>query len=202
MHLKGEGKGEPIPEPEHHIDKPEDLACYPDPNDRPKGFLTPPLFAGKVGRELVAKADKLAPTHPEMWEATANNLRESLKRFVGEPRFAKDIALKLLDFRGKELGLRGDPTIQVEEKLTINGRLNWPDTSDKKVALFRKVVVVALEEPREVPGTIVRAPGKGAAGLAPWSYAGPEISSPKLGRLPAHPTIPRPNTACGSANRC
>src|SRR4051812_17942382 len=83
LHLKGQGKGELIPEAEHAIEKPEDLACYPDPNDRPKGFLTPPLFAGKVGRELVARADKLAPTHPEMWEATANHLRESTKTLLG-----------------------------------------------------------------------------------------------------------------------
>jgi hypothetical protein len=57
LHLKGEGKGEPIAEPAYTIEKLEDLACYPDPNDRPRGFLTPPLFAGKVGRELVAKLD-------------------------------------------------------------------------------------------------------------------------------------------------
>src|SRR5262249_2082823 len=84
LHLKGEGKGEPIAEPAHTVEKPEDLACFPDPNDRPKGFLTPPLFAGKVGRELVAKADKLAPDHPEMWEATANGIRASLKTLLGD----------------------------------------------------------------------------------------------------------------------
>lgn len=83
LHLKGEGKGEPIPEPAHTLDKPEDLACYPDPNDRPKGLLTPPLFAGKVGRQLVALADKLAPDHPEMWEATGNGLRSLLKPILG-----------------------------------------------------------------------------------------------------------------------
>jgi hypothetical protein len=83
LHLKGQGKGDPIPEPEYTADKSEDLACYPDPNDRPKGFLTPPLFAGKVGRELAARADRLAPDHPEMWEATANGLRQSLKDVLG-----------------------------------------------------------------------------------------------------------------------
>jgi dienelactone hydrolase len=84
LHLKGEGKGEPIAEPEHTLEKPEDLACFPNPDDRPKGFLTPPLFAGKVGRELVAAADKLMPTHPEMWEATANGMRARLKAVLGE----------------------------------------------------------------------------------------------------------------------
>src|SRR5207248_3877832 len=82
LHLKGEGKGDPIPEPDHKVETAEDLACYPNPDDRPKGFLTPPLFAGKVGRELVAKIDKLAPTHLEMWEATANGMRAELKIFL------------------------------------------------------------------------------------------------------------------------
>ncbi len=83
LHLKGQGKGEPISEPEHTFEKPEDLACYPDPNDRPKGFLTPPLFAGMVSRELAAKADKLVPDHPEMWEATSNGIRATLKSILG-----------------------------------------------------------------------------------------------------------------------
>ena len=83
LHLKGEGKGEPIPEPAHVLDKPEDLACFPNPADRPKDFLTPPLFAARVGREMVATANKLAPTHPEMWEATALNSRASLARLLG-----------------------------------------------------------------------------------------------------------------------
>jgi dienelactone hydrolase len=81
-HLKGEGKGEPISEPKHTVEKPEDLACFPDPKDRPKGFLTPPLFAAAVGKELIAKADKLAPDHPEMWEATANLMRDELKKVL------------------------------------------------------------------------------------------------------------------------
>lgn len=88
LHLKGEGRGEPIPEPDHKVETAEDLACYPNPDDRPKGFLTPPLFAGKVGRELVAKIDKLAPTHPEMWEATANGMRDNLNKILGEIRSA------------------------------------------------------------------------------------------------------------------
>ena len=66
LHLKGEGKGEPIPEPKLTIEKVEDITCFPNPSDRPKGFLFPPTFAAAVGRELVAKADKLgAPDHQE-----------------------------------------------------------------------------------------------------------------------------------------
>ncbi len=84
LHLKGEGKGEPIPEPKHAVEKVEDLACFPDPKDRPKGFLTPPLFAAMVGKELVAKADKLAPDHKEMWEATALDIRAGVKNLLGK----------------------------------------------------------------------------------------------------------------------
>jgi dienelactone hydrolase len=92
LHLKGEGKGEPIPEPEHTVEKVEDLACFPNPADRPKGFLTPPLFAAVVGKELVAKADKKLPDHKEMWEATAEQMRADLKRILGpmpDPSAAK-----------------------------------------------------------------------------------------------------------------
>jgi dienelactone hydrolase len=90
LHLKGEGKGEPISEPEHKIESLEDLACYSNPNDRPKGFLTPPLFAGKVGREMVAMIEKLVPDHTEMWEATGIGMRAVLKSILGPmPRTEK-----------------------------------------------------------------------------------------------------------------
>jgi dienelactone hydrolase/pimeloyl-ACP methyl ester carboxylesterase len=83
LHLKGEGKGEPIPEPKHTVETIEDLACFPDLNDRPKGFLFPATYAYQVGKELIAKADKLAPDHSEMWEATALVLRSNLKKALG-----------------------------------------------------------------------------------------------------------------------
>jgi dienelactone hydrolase len=83
LHLKGEGKGEPIPEPEHTVEKVEDLACFSNPADRPKGFLTPPLFAAAVGKDLIAKADKKLPDHREMWEATAEQMRAELKAVLG-----------------------------------------------------------------------------------------------------------------------
>jgi hypothetical protein len=97
LHLKAEGKGDPIPEPEHRIEKPEDLACYSDPNDRPKGFLTPPLFAGKVGRELVARVDKWVPDHPQMWEATANHVHALLRDLLGPITAAEKPTVRLSD---------------------------------------------------------------------------------------------------------
>ncbi len=80
--LKGEGKGEPIPEPAHKVDTWEDLACFPDPEkDRPKGFLLLPQFASREGRALVKKHD-IRPQHIEDWEARAMLMRSTLKKTV------------------------------------------------------------------------------------------------------------------------
>jgi dienelactone hydrolase len=118
LHLKGEGKGEPIPEPEHTVEKPEDLACFPNPNDRPKGFLTPPLFAARAGRELAAAADKMAPTHPEMWEANANTLQESLKKVLGDLPVNKDANLSNMRAAGSET-FRGGGTVETEDGISV-----------------------------------------------------------------------------------
>jgi len=51
LHLKGEGKGEPIPEPKFATEKPEDLRCYPG-DTRPKDFVTIPKFAAMEAKKL------------------------------------------------------------------------------------------------------------------------------------------------------
>jgi dienelactone hydrolase len=130
LHLKGEGRGEPIPEPEHAVEKPEDLACFPNPSDRPKGFLTPPLFAGKVGKELVAAADRLAPTHPEMWEATANAMRESLRSVIGLVEVPKDPRLEPGVRAGSEVRT-GSGTVEVEPGLKIPCTITVPGLAVK-----------------------------------------------------------------------
>jgi dienelactone hydrolase len=81
--LKNEGKGEPIGEPRHEIEKPEDLACYPDAK-RPANFVLLPEFAGRAGRALVDRANTSRPDHREAWESTAMDWRERLRRALGE----------------------------------------------------------------------------------------------------------------------
>jgi dienelactone hydrolase len=81
--LKNEGKGEPIAEPKHEIEKPEELACYPD-GKRPAGFLLLPEFAGRASRALVDRANAGRPDHREAWESTAMDWRERLRRALGE----------------------------------------------------------------------------------------------------------------------
>jgi dienelactone hydrolase/pimeloyl-ACP methyl ester carboxylesterase len=89
LHLKGEGKGEPIPEPKLDIEKVEDLACFPDPNDRPKGFFFPPSYAAAEAKVLIEKMNKIAPDHPEMWESASGVLSNRLLKILG-PISAED----------------------------------------------------------------------------------------------------------------
>jgi dienelactone hydrolase len=143
LHLKGEGKGEPIAEPAHTVEKPEDLACYPDPNDRPKGFLTPPLFAGKVGREMVANVDKLAPDHAEMWEATANGMRAALKTLLGDLPASEKGKLVLTEGRGRAGRTSELLSLDVENGSKLSGWIAYPNSDDDLRNVSRKLVVVS-----------------------------------------------------------
>jgi dienelactone hydrolase len=79
--LKEEGDGQPIPEPKHDVEKPEDLACFPDEN-RPKGFLFPPSFAAREAAGLLAKFRERKPDHAEDWVSTAVHMRSVLRKQV------------------------------------------------------------------------------------------------------------------------
>lgn len=59
LHLKGEGDGSPIPEPEIRTEDPENLRCYPG-NRRPPEFVTIPRLAAAEARRLLAAADDLS----------------------------------------------------------------------------------------------------------------------------------------------
>jgi sugar lactone lactonase YvrE len=52
LHLKGEGNGEPIKEPEFKTEDPETLRCFPG-DTRPKDFMTIPKFAAQEGKKLL-----------------------------------------------------------------------------------------------------------------------------------------------------
>jgi dienelactone hydrolase len=79
--LKGEGDGKPIPEPKHEIEKPEDLAVFPD-DRRPQGFLYPPTLAAREAKALLAQFVALKADHAEEWESTAVALRARLRKHV------------------------------------------------------------------------------------------------------------------------
>jgi cephalosporin-C deacetylase-like acetyl esterase len=79
--LKGEGKGEPIPEPAHKVESAEDLACWPG-KTRPKDFLLLPAFAHREATALVKKCEAMPPKHAEDWEARSTLMRATLRKQV------------------------------------------------------------------------------------------------------------------------
>ncbi len=79
--LKEEGKGEPIPEPEHEIEKPEDLACFTG-DTKPRAFLFPPSFAARQARRLLARFQERKPDHIDDWNSTAVHMRTRLRKEI------------------------------------------------------------------------------------------------------------------------
>ena len=81
LHLKGEGLGNPIPEPEIKPEDPETLRCYPG-DTRPDDFMTLPQFAAAAGRQLNARREQDKLEHREHWDATAERLQHALTSTV------------------------------------------------------------------------------------------------------------------------
>jgi dienelactone hydrolase len=77
-HLKGEGTGDPIPEPELQLEEPETLRCFPG-DSRPEDFVTLPKFTAAKGREIVSALRRPPMTHREQWSATAEMRRRRMR---------------------------------------------------------------------------------------------------------------------------
>jgi dienelactone hydrolase len=88
--LKNEGDGSPIAEPKHEIEKPEDLACFPD-EKRPQGFLFLPACARREAEAVLRHFHDAPPGHAEDWESTAVYMRQQLRKqvFGGVPEPAR-----------------------------------------------------------------------------------------------------------------
>ncbi|MFN5624207.1 MAG: alpha/beta hydrolase family protein, partial [Planctomyces sp.] len=72
QHLKGQGTGQPIPEPSISLEEPEALRCYPG-TTRPDDWLTLPQFAAREARGLLQARNPLPPAE----------LRPRLERLLG-----------------------------------------------------------------------------------------------------------------------
>ncbi len=78
-HLKGEGDGSPIPEPEITTEEPETLRCFPG-ETRPDDWMTIPKFAAREGSKLLGGVR--TPTGAAAWRETANGLKRRLDRDI------------------------------------------------------------------------------------------------------------------------
>lgn len=81
LHLKGEGQGNPIPEPLLTPEDPETLRCYPG-QSRPADFVTLPRFAAAQAARLIDGHNRENPQHKEDWNNTAMRVRHVLERQV------------------------------------------------------------------------------------------------------------------------
>ena len=116
LHLKGEGDGSPISEPEVKTEEPETLRCFAG-NKRPDTFVTLPQFAAAEGRAILKR--RPIPAHQEAWEADEMMMRESLPRVLGG--FPKTPPLEIETVRDRKAG---DPTFHFspEPGITVSAR--------------------------------------------------------------------------------
>ncbi|MFN0056428.1 MAG: alpha/beta hydrolase family protein [Planctomycetales bacterium] len=100
LHLKGEGKGNPIPELPLTPEDPETLRCFPG-QSRPDDFVTLPRFAAAQADRIIAEHNRERPTHSEHWKNTSMRVRHVLangilggfpERRGSAPRDARDNA--------------------------------------------------------------------------------------------------------------
>lgn len=85
LHLKGEGDGSPIREPEFKTENPDDLRCY-SADRRPNDWMTIPKFAAVEGQKLLA-AKKMPATAAE-WATESERQRTTFieKSLGGFPK--------------------------------------------------------------------------------------------------------------------
>jgi len=85
LHLKGEGEGAPITDPEIKTEQPETLRCFPG-DSRPDDWITIPKFAAAEARKLLAA--KTSPASAPDWRSQSAKLREALanKSLGGFPK--------------------------------------------------------------------------------------------------------------------
>ena len=171
MHLKGEGDGSPIKEPEFKTENPEDLRCYPG-NTRPKDWVTLPQFAAAEGKKLLA-AKKFPAT-----DAEREQLRTVLvEKTLGNPKSSR---LSLSDHPGGFL-------LEPEEGLPLPvKRENAPQKATSLVILLN---LDGAEKARD--GELAAAIRKSGSDLVTLDLRGTgklALPTDKVGRAPDHNT--------------
>lgn len=81
MHLKGQGDGSPIAEPEIQTEDPEELRCFPG-ESRPDDYMTIPRFALAEARRLIDDVD--LPETSGQWNSERQRQLTSLEMVLGE----------------------------------------------------------------------------------------------------------------------
>jgi sugar lactone lactonase YvrE/dienelactone hydrolase len=180
LHLKGEGTGDPIPEPKFATEKPEDLRCFPG-DTRPKDFMTIPKFAAQEAKML---RDSLpTPGTKEGWVEYAAAQRVALAGKTlggfpagGEVRSVHTTASTVVPYLS-EPGVAADAAFHGER-----------DAHNLPSSKTRLVVVVALgdEVLRSPLLDALQSDGTSVALLYPRTTGRNRLSSDRVGRAPDH----------------
>ena len=105
LHLKGQGEGTPISEPEIKTEDPETIRCYPG-ESRPDDYVTIPQFAAAQARAVLSK--HVAPQSLNEAQTTRTGRLASLEKVLGGMPQPTDLALKVtLADDGKSQTLTG-----------------------------------------------------------------------------------------------
>jgi sugar lactone lactonase YvrE/dienelactone hydrolase len=171
LHLKGEGDGSPIPEPQFTTENPEDLRCYPG-DTRPKDFMTIPKFAAIEGKKLAQSAAKLY--EPETLWKTRGRLNQLMEPERGPIR---GIVAKT--------NPDGSRTIQWQpaEGITLSGRID-PGAENPIIIILN---LDGAEAARQ--GAVYAAARKAGARVATFDLRATGELAPernRIGRAPDH----------------
>jgi len=117
LHLKGEGQGNPIPEPALQTEDPEVLRCWPG-DTRPEEFMSIPRFAAREAERQIADHRQAWPTHLPMWQTHALQTRHTLGMGVLGGGALIERKLSLVSGPREEQGLwtavyRSEPGVEI-----------------------------------------------------------------------------------------
>lgn len=190
LHLKGEGKGDPIPEPAYTLDDPETLRCFPN-NSRPDSYLTIPKYAATEGRKLVERHNAEAFPHAGQWQAVATRKEHLLAETVlgGFPKRAKPNVSVLVD-------LPRDKTYEIETEPGIRIGVRWQVGSSAKARTAIVLDLTPSGHPRDPRGRSKAESSDLAKGLvaAGWNVVTADLRTighyvsqgDSIGRAPDH----------------
>lgn len=157
--LKGEGTGQPIPEPKHTVfDPPDKISCFPAGEIeklRPAGFLFPHTFAAREAKRMLTPLEQMKFPHAEAWDAQAQLMREKLQQILGGLPKPSTLASKLGEPEPLgDLHERRSLQLTVEPGLVLPGEWITPRKPAKSLPACVVVSLKGLAEARNHPLTV------------------------------------------------
>ncbi len=197
LHLKGEGTGDPIAEPQIQPEEPEALRCFPG-DSRPDDFVTLPRFAFAEATQILSERSKgpdknllaelsHATTADEITSAKAPYLK-SFETALGDMPAAAPLKLQSSNSEdGKSLEL----TFETEPGLAIFARCDRFDQPEKNSKPLKLAVVINADIGADLVFDINRVKDFRDQG---WTIVAPELratgrfalASDKIGNAPDH----------------